>query len=282
MKRWKTWKLAEVEPADVRSLFGQMRRDGVSTVRLKRTRAALSAMFATAVDDGLLRSNPIAGVRIPAPLDLEEDEDPQIKAMTREQLGVILFALPAKWQLFFELLTHSGLRIGEAVGLRWEHVDLGDSPRLLVREQIYKGRRKKLKSKAGKRDIPLSPGMARQLLAHRRDSFAGGDAPVFATGPGNPYLPQQIARDALNPAREAAGLGWVTFHSFRHTCASLLFDEGRNVKQVSEWLGHADPSFTLRTYVHLLDTGVGGAEFFDSAVRTQPGAGAKPPAPAMS
>jgi integrase len=43
----------------------------------------------------------------------------------------------------------------------------------------------------------------------------------------------------------------------------MLFEEGRNVKQVAEWLGHADPAFTLRTYVHLLDDGVGDAEFFD-------------------
>jgi site-specific recombinase XerC len=59
---------------------------------------------------------------------------------------------------------------------------------------------------------------------------------------------------------------WVSFHAFRHTCASLLFDAGRNVKQVSEWLGHADAAFTLRTYVHLMDAGVGDAGFFDEAV----------------
>jgi integrase len=58
----------------------------------------------------------------------------------------------------------------------------------------------------------------------------------------------------------------VSFHTFRHTCASLLFDQGRNVKQVQEWLGHADPGFTLRTYVHLLDDGLGGPEFLDAAV----------------
>ncbi len=32
----------------------------------------------------------------------------------------------------------------------------------------------------------------------------------------------------------------VSFHTFRHTCASLLFEQGRNVKQVAEWLGHAE------------------------------------------
>ena len=65
----------------------------------------------------------------------------------------------------------------------------------------------------------------------------------------------------------------MTFHTFRHTCASLLFEEGRNVKQVQEWLGHADPGFTLRTYVHLLDEGIGDADFLDAAVAAEPSRG---------
>ena len=70
-------------------------------------------MFATAVDDNLLRSNPVQGVRIPAPL---EDEEPEAKAkaLTRAELGVLLAALPEDWRLFFEFLTHTGLRISEA------------------------------------------------------------------------------------------------------------------------------------------------------------------------
>jgi integrase len=65
----------------------------------------------------------------------------------------------------------------------------------------------------------------------------------------------------------------VSFHTFRHTCASLLFEAGRNVKQVQAWLGHADPGFTLKTYIHLMDSGVGSADFFDGAV----GNGSKTP-----
>lgn len=54
--------------------------------------------------------------------------------------------------------------------------------------------------------------------------------------------------------------------TFRHTCASLLFEAGRNVKQVQAWLGHADPGFTLKTYIHLMDAGVGNAAFLDQAI----------------
>ena len=48
---------------------------------------------------------------------------------------------------------------------------------------------------------------------------------------------------------------------------------GRNPKQVQAWLGHHDPGFTLATYVHLMDEGVGDAAFFDAAVTREGGDG---------
>jgi integrase len=224
-------------------------------------------MFGTALEDGLLRSNPALGVRIP-PAESSATDSGGAKALTREELGLFLAALPSEWRLFFEFLTHTGLRISEAVGVTWEHLELGDTPRLSVRDQVYRGKRRPLKSAAGRRNIPLSPAMTARLLAHRRDNYGGAQAPVWRSATGVTLSPPSLGRDVVHPARKAAGLPDVTFHSFRHTCASLLFEAGRNVKQVSEWLGHADPSFTLRTYVHLMDEGVGDAEFLDSAVGT--------------
>jgi integrase len=52
----------------------------------------------------------------------------------------------------------------------------------------------------------------------------------------------------------------AAFHTFRHTCASLLFAAGKSPKQVQGWLGHTDPAFTLRVYVHLMDDGLDDAE----------------------
>lgn len=52
---------------------------------------------------------------------------------------------------------------------------------------------------------------------------------------------------------------WAGFHSFRHTTASMLIADGRNIVQVSRWLGHHSPSFTLDVYAHLMDEGVGDA-----------------------
>lgn len=277
--RWKTWRMNEVEPADLRDLFGQMRRDGRTTSEIKKTRAALSVMFATALEDGVVQSNPVLGVRIPPPSEEEAPREEKAKALTRAELAILLAAIPSESRLFCTFLAHTGLRISEAVGLRWEHLDLGEHPKVRVREQLYKGKRKRLKSKEGKRDVPLSPGMARQLLALRRDGYRGPESPVFASKAGTPVRPENVYRRALAPAAIGAGFtvevevkgkkkmrSAVSFHTFRHTCASLLFEAGRNVKQVQAWLGHADPGFTLKTYIHLMDSGVGSAAFFDEAV----------------
>ncbi|HEX6782747.1 MAG TPA: site-specific integrase [Solirubrobacterales bacterium] len=291
--RWGGWKLAEVEAADVRELFGELRAEGCSTSQIKKLRAALSVMFATAVDDGLVRSNPVQGVRIPAERDEGEPEEERAKALTRAELALLMAAIPEDWTLFFEFLTVTGLRISEALGLRWEHLDLGESPRVMVREQFYRGKRRKLKSGAGRRDLPLAPDMSGRLLAYRRDTYRGPKTPVFASKTGTELIRGKIAERVLTPAAIAAGFKreeavigadgreatkvrpTVTFHTFRHTCASLLFDDGRNIKQVQEWLGHADPGFTLRTYVHLMDAGVGRGLDLPSQVKAGSRRGAK-------
>jgi integrase len=269
---WRSWKLGEVEPAEVRALYRRLRAGGKSTATLRTLRAALSAMYSTAVEDGVTDSNPIRGVRLPGG-ESDEDEQKQAKALTREELRIFLAALPDEgyWRLFFELLAATGLRIGEAVGLTWENLDLSDQPKVQVREQVYRGKRKRLKSKDGKRDIPLPVSVTAKLHAHRRDCYAGPKSPVFQTTTGSELDPHNVRRTILRPVaislgyyevvkdedgkqRERTTLG---FHAFRHTCASMLFAEGRNVKQVQRWLGHAKASITLDTYLHLLDEGVG-------------------------
>jgi Phage integrase family len=79
------------------------------------------------------------------------------------------------------------------------------------------------------------------------------------------------------PAAEAIGLvehnqetgkeePWVGFHSFRHTCASMLIDDGKSIVQVAAWLGHENRKVTLDTYAHLMDCGLGDAAFLDAVV----------------
>jgi integrase len=260
------WRLADVEPRDVRRFAKHLEGQGLAPSSVVKNLVPLKAMLATAAEDGALRSNPAAGLRVNG-RRADEDEEPEVKAMTRAELGTLLSEVPEEWRLFFELLAHTGLRISEALGLEWSDVEFGARPRLRVRRQCYRGDVRRLKSRNGRRDLPLSTGMARRLWAARP---AGAEGPVFATRTGTRYSDRNVRR-VLDLATERARVPWVSFHAFRHTCASMLFEGGKNVRQVAEWLGHADPAFTLRTYVHLMDEGLGGAEFLDEAVRSGKG-----------
>jgi integrase len=269
MERWviphfRGRRLDEVEPPDVRDFIGELEEADLRPNSIRAILAPLKAMYATALEDGAVRGNPTVNVRIGAGRDSEE-EAREVRAMTRAELARLLGCVPEDWRLLMELLTHSGLRISEVVGLTWANVKFGTTPRLLVRRQDCRGELGPLKSASSRRDIPLSPGMARRLWAAR--SSRGKTDRVFTSPEGFPLAYGNLRRRVLVPATEAAGLEWVTFHTFRHTCASLLFEAGRDVKQVAEWLGHADAGFTLKVYIHLMDGGVGDAAFMDEAVR---------------
>lgn len=291
---WRTWRMAEIEPADVRALFADLSAKGRSRSTLRTLRSAVSAMYATALEDGLVAVNPIRGVRLPAAENLAS-EDKRAKALTRAELRLVLAALPEDgyWRLFFEFLAVTGLRISEAVGLRWEHLDLSpEGGTVAVREQVYRGKRKRLKTNAGRREVPISGAIATRLLEHRRDNYGGPQAPVFANSTDTEIDPHNVRRTVLQ--RVAVELGHfemvegddgktrkrttLGFHAFRHTCASMLFAEGRNIKQVQTWLGHATPSVTLETYVHLLDEGVGDALDFDAQGNRKATGGLQAPA----
>lgn len=255
-------RLEEVEPPDVRSFIGHLDDAGLRASSIRSILAPVKAMYATAVEDGAIRANPTVNVRIGGRIDIEPSRE--IRAMTRAELAVILGQIPEEWQQLFELLAHTGMRISEMIGLTWAHVELWENPRLLVRRQDCRGTIGPLKSRKSRRDIPLSPAMVRRLSVERGSHEVSER--VFTSPEGFPISYGNLRRRVLVPAAEAAGLPWVTFHVFRHTCASLLFEAGRDAKQVSEWLGHSDAGFTLRVYVHLMDAGVGDAAFMDEAV----------------
>jgi integrase len=230
-------------------------------------------MYADAIEDGTVRHNP-ARVSIKRTTWPSEEVEAKPKALTRAELSGLLAALPHPWRPFFEFLAHTGLRISEAIALTWGDVEFGKRPAIRVRTQVYRGERKRLKSDHSRRTIPLSPGMARTLWqAQGAAQDRSEAAPVFSTITGEVLQPSNVGGRILKPAAKPLGLEWVGFHTFRHTCASLLFEGGKDVKQVQEWLGHADPGLTLRTYIHLLDGGLGAADFLDDAITREGGDG---------
>src|SRR5207245_2203956 len=136
----------------------------------------VKALLADALEEGLIRSNPAAGLRIASAVVDElaagaDDDEGQVKALSEDELARLLETLPEEWRLFFVFLAQSALRIGEAVELRWRDVDLG-AGWLNVRRRYSRGKVGKPKGRKTRR-IRLSPGMTRALWTLRKDTRAG-------------------------------------------------------------------------------------------------------------
>jgi integrase len=224
--------------------------------------------------EGIIRSNPARDVDLPHRPKIEEDDEGPVKVLTTEQLATFLQVVPPRHRLFFELLAATGLRISEAIALRWRDVQLdGSSPCVKVRRRIVRGKEGPPKSKYGRRDVPITFELVRALREHRSASeWHRAEDFVFATRSGNHFSPSNLRRDALVPAAQEADATWMGFHTLRHTCASLLFARGANAVQVQRWLGHHSAAFTLATYVHLLDGDLGEPLDLASMIRSSVGA----------
>ena len=178
---------------------------GLAPGSVRNLLAPVRALLADAHEDGLIRGNPAAGIRIVQRVENESGE-PGAKALTEDELRALLAEIPDEWRLFFELLAHTGLRIGEAVALTWADVDFGKR-RLHVRRRLYRGRFDSPKSRYGRRAVPLAEGLAQALWRLR--GTAPDEAPMFPTRDGTHLDPSNVAARVLKPAAKRAGVPWA-------------------------------------------------------------------------
>lgn len=292
-------RMREATAPDVRDWLRELERAGATSATIRRAKVTLSVMFACAVEDGDLGSNPAAGVRyVPGAAARRQPAKRKPHALTASDVVVILNAMDEPWRAFFALLAQTGLRIGELFGLTWEHVHLGDDPHIMVAEQVYRGRRKRLKTDASMARVPLSPSMASWLAELRPESPAS--APVFPSATGTPLTYANVYNRVLRPALVDAGLAVVighekvvkrdveelrpvydyrgiAFHAFRKACGSLLLAHGKTPKQVQGWLRHSQLTTTMNVYITQIDDGLGAADAWDDILPGWGNSGATQP-----
>ncbi|MCW2926015.1 MAG: Site-specific recombinase XerD [Thermoleophilia bacterium] len=241
--------LADISARDIKRFAQELAAADLSANTIRLQLAPVKALLATAVEDGVIRSSPAAGVRL---ANANARGPVERSALTDLELTRLLAEIDAEHFLLVLLLSQTGLRIGEAVALQWQDVDLL-ACRIHVRRRYYKGGVDAPKSRFGIRSIPLSRAMSERLASLREGSdFAAPTDHLFCTKLGTPHLPRNILMRSFKPAAVRAGIPHAGFHTLRHTYASRLFRLGWNAKQVQMVLGHHSPAFTLATYVHLM------------------------------
>lgn len=215
----------------------------------------LRAALATAQREGLIRHNPSQGLALPrrdSPVEDEED-DGEVKALSREQLVAVLSMVPDRHRLLFGLLAGCGLRISEAIALQRLHFQLDDGPpEVCIRRALVKGRVGPPKSRHGRREVRLPDSLARAVRERLHEGPQDSTALFFTNEVGGPINPDNLRARVLKPLVEEVGAPWAGFHAFRHTFASIHLAEGTNLVALSRALGHHSAAFTLSRYTHLL------------------------------
>jgi integrase len=233
---------------------------------VRRIVSPVRACLSTARDEGLIRHNPVSGVKLPHRPQLHQgEENVKAKAFTKKELVLVMEMLsPSPHRLLFVFLRGTGLRWSEVAALQWGDLELdGSEPLVRIRRSLVRGQVGPLKSKYSRREVPLSPNLVDELRAERKRVAPDDGRLVFVNSIGGPLSYGNMLRRVLKPVAEEAGVPWAAFHTFRHTYASMLFDRGANVVQVQRRLGHHSPTFTQNTYIHLLSDSPGEALEFD-------------------
>jgi integrase len=257
-------RLAEVEPRHLKQFLAHLFEQGLSVGRVRNVYAPLRALLRTAVEEGVIRHDPTAGVRV-SRVSTENDEptDSHVEAFaySEEELARFMQELPDRWRLFGRFLAQTGLRVSEATALRWQDVDFANG-RVKVTRRLYLGAFAPPKSRYGRRSVPMNPHLVQDLWEARKTALSSADeAPLFTSSSGGYLDYSNVYNRILAPAQRRAGVK-TGAHALRHTCATMLFNSGWNAKQVQVFLGHHSPAFTLSVYVHLLPDDLPAAPSF--------------------
>ena len=275
--------LAGLRAEDISAAYDQITahpaRPGspMSPATLRRVHATLRSALNAAVRARRIDRNPARFV------DLPDYRRPPVSPWSPAELGAFLDqAASHRLGVLFEVMALTGLRRGEALGLRWSDVDLTGMV-ITVRQQLVQvGSAMAFgppKTASGEhRSVELDTIAAGALLGHRlaqeAERAGAGDAYtdldlVFAREDGSPIPPEVATKtfrrltdevrfpdDADLPDDQRRRLRRVRLHDLRHGQASLMLAAGVPLAVVSKRLGHSTITITSDTYSHLLE-GVG-------------------------
>ena len=232
-------------------------KGGLAPKTLRLHKNVLQLAFKEAMRHRLISTNPCELVRLPK---LERRE---YEWYNSDEIITMLDAL--KGEPLYPLIKTTvmyGLRRSEVLGLQWQSVDFNvDS--ILIRHTVSVGtkvvEKDKTKNNSSYRAFPLFPEI-RELLLRLKDEenknreFFGNayieNDYIFKRPNGDTYDPSYITH-RFGELLKKYDLPHIRFHDLRHSCASLLLSKGCTLKDVQDWMGHADIKMTCNIYGHL-------------------------------
>ena len=262
-------RLHELQPDHLDALYRQLERDGkgggvgLAPKTVRHVHTAVRKALQDAVDRGRLARN-VADLAHPPTQRQSRSQNARVKAWTVDELGTFLATvrddrLAALWVL----IASTGLRRGEAVGLRWDAVDLTEGSVSVHRTVTEAAGRivasDSAKTASSQRRIAIDSATATALRNHKRRQAeerlrlgalwpADGQS-VFTRPDGLPLRPSDVSHVFTRTVR-ALGLPEVGVHGLRHTYATLAIRAGIPAHVISKRLGHSSVGITMDVYAH--------------------------------
>ena len=252
--------LSKLSPQDVQRLMNDKLAEGLSPRTVTYIRAVLRMALAQALKWGMVARN------VATLVDPPKTEQAAITVLSPTQARTLLDAARGdRLEALYRVALSLGLRRGEALGLRWQDVDLERGIlRVEVALQVMVGVAPALvapKTVNSRRTLPLPPMLVSALRAHRarqlEERLCAGTRwqdhdLVFSTSIGTPINPPNLVR-TFHRLLERAGLPPMRFHDLRHSCATLLAAQGVPARVAMDILGHSDIRVTQNIYTHVFD-----------------------------
>lgn len=258
-------RLNQLKPIDIQQYYSDKINEGLSPNTVIKHHGVIRTSLQYAVKTNLVKEN-VADL-----VDKPKRERYHASFYTIDELNK-LFTVIKGTQIETPVLfaAYYGLRRSEILGLKWESIDF-DNKTISICNKIIRGKddngklsaisQDKMKSETSRRILPLCDTISEYLTKllekqqenvrimgncynHKYDGF------ICVNAKGDIINPDYVT-DAFSKLLKKNGLRHIRFHDLRHSCASLLVSMGYSMKDVQEWLGHADYTLTANTYSHV-------------------------------
>ena len=269
--RKKKLAIDEIKPAHIREYYtykstkGRLdrKKGGLSHATMQKHSSVLKLIFDDAVILEEVTRNPALAVKLQKNVEDNKDEFANAVFLNVEQANTVINAMEGEvLQPIVYVCLYYGLRRSEALGLKWDAISFEEDS-LSIKSTVVKHKtiveKDRTKSKKSKATFALLPEVKQLLLDiwaqqkknRRLFGKAYVDTDYIFTWPDGHMIRPDYVTHRFQKVLENKGLPVMTFHQLRHSCASILYDKGWNVKDIQEWLRHADIETTMNIYTHI-------------------------------